>query len=146
MQNINERVLDAWLRLSTTICNEKIVSDLPYNETLICSTLYRNAKQCPEKKLTATELCARLRIMKSQMNRTLNSMEAKGLILRERSDSDKRQVYVDLNMENIETYKQQHEKILDYVGRLLEKIGKEKAEDIVNLFTLISDSAEEVTE
>ena len=146
MQNINEKVLDAWLRLSTTICNERIVSDMPYNETLICNTLYQSAKRYPEKKLTATELCTKLKMLKSQMNRTLNHMEEKGLIFRERSALDKRQVYVGLNMENIGTYKRQHEKILNFVGSLLEKMGKEKAEDIIKLFTLISDTADEVME
>lgn len=144
MQNINEEVLDAWLRLSTTICNEKMVSDMPYNETMICGILYQNANHCPEKKLTATELCTKLKMLKSQMNRTLNSMEKKGLIFRERSACDKRQIYVELNMENFEIYERQHRKILDFVGRLLEKMGKEKAEDIVKIFTLISDTADEV--
>lgn len=146
MQNMNEKVLDAWLRLSTTICNERIVSDMPYNETLICNTLYQSARECPEKKLTATELCAKLKMLKSQMNRTLNSMEAKGLIFRERSASDKRQVYVGLNMENFGIYWRQHEKILDFVGSLLEKMGKEKADEIIKVLNLITDSAKEVME
>lgn len=144
MTEINEEVLDAWLRLTTTIVNERIVSDLPYNETMICGVLYRYARNCPEKKLTATQLCGKLKMLKSQMNRTLNSMEEKGLIFRERSGEDKRQVYVSLNMEMVGVYERQHEKILDFVDRLLDKVGKEKAGEIIKLFTMISDTAEEV--
>lgn len=144
MQNINEKVLSAWLKLSTTICNERIVSELPFNESLICGILHRNALEHPERKITATELCERTNIQKSQMNRTLNSMEEKGLIFRKRSEKDKRQVFVSMNMENAEVYEQQHQNVLKYVDTLLEKVGKEKAEEIVQLFTLISNKAKEV--
>lgn len=146
MQNINEKVLNAWLRLSTTICNEKIVSDMPYNETLICGILHHNATEHPEKKMTATELCEKMHMQKSQMNRTLNSMEEKGLIFRKRSEKDKRQVYVTMNMENAGIYERQHEKILKFVDAVLEKVGKEKAEEIIQLFTLITSKAKEVME
>ena len=65
MQNMNEKVLNAWLRLSTTICNERIVSEMPYNESLICGILHHNALAHPEKKITATELCEKTNIQKS---------------------------------------------------------------------------------
>lgn len=144
MQNINEKVLSAWLKLSTTICNERIVSEMPYNESLICSILHHNALEHPDKKITATELCERTNIQKSQMNRTLNSMEQKGLIFRKRSEKDKRQVFVTMNMENAEVYECQHKKILNFVDAVLEKVGKDKAEEIIQLFTLISSKAKEV--
>ena len=71
MQNINEKVLNAWLKLSTTICNERIVSELPFNESFICGILHRNAVEHPDKKITATELCEKTNMQKSQMNRIL---------------------------------------------------------------------------
>ena len=67
----NEALLGAWLRLSTSINNSRLVTELPYNESLICNVLYRNDLLHNEKKLTATELCAETKILKSQMNRSL---------------------------------------------------------------------------
>ena len=144
MQNMNEKVLNAWLRLSTTICNERIVSEMPYNESLICGILHHNALAHPEKKITATELCEKTNMQKSLMNRTLNSLEEKGLIFRKRSEKDKRQVFVSMNMDNAEVYERQHKNILRVVDEIVEKIGKEKADEIVSLFTLISNKAKEV--
>lgn len=144
MQNINEKVLNAWLKLSTSICNERIVSDLPYNESLICGILHHKAKENPEQHITATELCEQTNIQKSQMNRILNTLEEKGLIFRKRSEKDKRQVFVSINMENAAIYENQHKKILSVVDTMLEKVGKDKAEEIVQLFTLISNKAKEV--
>ena len=63
---------------------------------------------------------------------------------RKRSEKDRRQVFVTMNLEKAEIYERQHDKILKFVDTLLEKIGKEKAEEIVQLFTLISNKAKEV--
>ena len=144
MQNISEEVLNAWLKLSTTISNDRIVPDMPYNETLICRILYLNRQKNSEKPLTATDLCNETHMLKSLMNRTLNVMEEKGLIFRQRSEEDRRQVFVTLNQEMIHIYERQHQKILDFVDVLLDKLGREKADEIVRLFTLISSTAEEV--
>ncbi len=144
MKNINEKVLNAWLKLSTAICNERIVSELPYNESLVCGILHENAVEHPEEKITATDLCVKTNMQKSLMNRTLNSLEEKGLIFRKRSEKDKRQVFVSMNMENAEVYERQHKNILRVVDEIVEKVGKEKADEIVQLFTLISNKAKEV--
>ena len=146
MQNINEKVLSAWLKLSTAICNERIVSELPYNESLVCGILHENAVEHPEEKITATDLCEKTNMQKSLMNRTLNSLEEKGLIFRKRSEKDKRQVFVSMNMENAEVYERQHKNILRVVDEIVEKVGKEKAEEIIQLFTLITNKAKEVIE
>ena len=144
MLNINEKVLNAWLKLSTSICNERIVSELPYNESLICGILHENATEHPEERMTATDLCEKTNIQKSQMNRILNALEEKGLIFRKRSEKDKRQVFVSFNMENAEVYERQHKNILRVVDDIIEKVGKEKADEIIQLFTLISNKAKEV--
>ena len=144
MQNINEKVLSAWLKLSTAICNERIVSELPYNESLVCGILHENAVEHPEEKITATDLCEKTNMQKSLMNRTLHSLEDKGLIFRKRSEKDKRQVFVSMNMDNAEVYERQHKNILRVVDEIVEKVGKEKADEIVSLFTLISNKAKEV--
>lgn len=141
---LNENILNAWLKLSTTICNEKLVAEMPYNESLICNILYHNAAEHMDKKITATELCEQTNIQKSQMNRTLNCMEEKGLISRRRSERDKRQVYVSLNMKNAGIYERQHEKILNLVDEMVDKIGKEKAEEVIQLFELLTNKAKEV--
>lgn len=143
MKNQNEKLLDAWLRLSTVISNERIVSDIPYNEALICNLLYKNQAAHPETGVTATELCRQSKMLKSQMNRTLQSMEEKDMITRKRSDTDKRQVFITLN-EDCELYRQQHRKTLDLIDALTAKIGIEKSNEILEIFTLISNTAEEV--
>ena len=142
MKEKQEELLEYWLRISTAINNERMVSEMPYNEALICNLLYRNQRRQPEEPVTATDLCRMTRMLKSQMNRTLSSMEKKGLIQKERSAKDKRRVLLRLNLERAEVYQQQHEKILSIIDTLLEKAGKEQVEEIVRLFGWIADIAE----
>jgi len=142
--DINEQLLSSWLRLTMTICNEKLVSDMPYNEAVICNILYHNMKNHPEHPLTATDLCKQTRMLKSQMNRTLTSMEDKGLIIRTRSEEDRRHIFVQLNKEEIDLYLHQHTKILHLVDTMISRFGEDKIQEIMKLFEDISDIAEEV--
>ena len=57
MENLSESLLQVWLQLSTSVINNRIVSALPYRESLVCNMLYMNALQTPDRLLTATDLC-----------------------------------------------------------------------------------------
>lgn len=142
MKNINENLLDAWLRLTTILNNEKLVSDMPYNEALICNILYRNQRMHPERRLTATDLCRQTKMFKSQMNRTLFSMELKHFIKKERSVSDKRSVYISPDLEHSDIYKRQHKKVLGIVDSIVEQLGEDKSQELIEIFTQVSNTAE----
>ncbi len=139
MGEINEEILEAWLQLTIAIDNEKIVSEMPLNEILIYRYLYCNQ----DKDVTATDLCNAIGMLKSQMNRTLTSMEEKELIYRLRSSQDKRQVFVLLNMEHTSLYEKEHARILRIVDRLIERVGMDNAEKTLKLFKLIARIAKE---
>lgn len=76
MDNLHESLLNSWLRLSTSINNARLVSEMTYNESLICNILYNQSKTV-NKYLTATDLCRMTNMLKSQMNRTLTQLEKK---------------------------------------------------------------------
>ena len=141
MPNMNEKLLQSWLRLTTRIVNSRIVPDMTYNESLICNILY-NQSRSSEEKLTATHLCQMTGMLKSQMNRTLNGLEARGIILRERSTRDKRNIFVSMNPENTQEYINQHDKILQAIDAMIERIGTDRAQQAIDLFTLVSDNAD----
>lgn len=142
MENMNEAVLSAWLRLSRVICNERLVTELPLNESLVCNAICRSLRLNPNRPITATWLCSELKMQKSLANRTLTSLEEKGIICRSRSKGDKRNVFISLN--HTETYEEQHRQILALVDSILNKIGKHKTNDILTMFHLIADAADEI--
>lgn len=144
MKPLNEQLLDVWLNLSVVINNERVVSDVPYNESLICNLLYRNQMQRPDQLMTATDLCDATKMLKSQMNRTLNNMEEKGFITRERSLTDKRLVYVRLNLDHTLLYEQQHRQILEQLDTLISRLGIEKTHETISLLKEITTISKEV--
>lgn len=148
MKTFDEEVLNAWLRLSNTICNERIVTQLPYNEALVCNILYNQRIDNPNEYLTATDLCEKTRLIKSLMNRTLNNLEKKGLIIKQRSEEDRRSVFVMFNEENISQYEKGHNEVLHVVNSIIEKIdekiGSDRTKEIVDVLNTISDAALEV--
>lgn len=143
MENMNEALLAAWLRLTTGIVNSRVVPDMTYNESLVCNILYNHSRGGGER-LTATHLCAMTGMLKSQMNRTLNSLEARGAVIRERSTKDKRQVFVSLNPDNISAYITQHQKILHAIDGMIERLGREKALQAIEIFNLAADNADSI--
>lgn len=136
----NEALLKAWLRLSTSVINSRIVSEMSYNESLVCGILYSHSKA--GKILTATELCQITKMLKSQMNRTLNQLEEKGMILRHRSAADKRQVQLTFNMEHADQYEKQHEDILSLIDHIISKLEPQETAQTISLFNKIADIAD----
>lgn len=138
--NINEKVLDVWLQLIMTINSEKLVTDMPFNEAMICNILFKY----PEAKCTATMLCEKMQMQKSQMNRTLNSMEQKGMIERVRSDVDKRVVYLKLTDKSGKEYDKLHRNVLAIVDKIISKLDDSQVQDVIKSFTLVIDAAKEI--
>lgn len=141
MDNMNEALLEAWLRVSTSINNSRLVSELSYNESLICNLLYKNMMAHSGQFLTATDLCAETKMQKSLMNRTLKQLEAKGMITRSRSEQDKRRIYIYLNMEQIKQYELQHEKILDLINAIIGELGEENTLTAIDTLNTIAQVA-----
>lgn len=118
--------------------------DLRYNEALICNILMKNEIEHPGRRLTATDLCRESHILKSQMNRTLQCMEEKGIIERQRSTEDRRRVYTRLRPDSV-IYERQHDQVLDTVGAIAARVGTDNVDQIVDMLNAISEAAEEVS-
>ena len=125
-----EQLLHAWMAMEVCIRGNRLLRDLSMNEMLVCSALY-------EQPMTATELCARTRLLKSQMNHILNSMEQQGLIVRTRSNADERSVCVQLREDAVPRYLREHERVLRIVGA----VGKELGDDNTKTLTALMEQA-----
>lgn len=139
MQGVNEKVLTSWLKMILSVDGEHVVSQLPYNEAVVCNLLLDN----PDKQMTATDLCGITKMQKSLMNRTLTSLESKNLIERIRSNEDKRLVLVKLVNDVNNIFMKQHEKTLKYVDKIVNRVGKDKVDEIIALFDSITKIAQE---
>lgn len=139
---LNEDLLSAWLRLGVVIDNQRLVSDLPFNEAMVCGLLLRAQKKgCS---LTASDLCAQTRILKSQMNAILRSLEKKGFLLRKRSEADLRQVELTLLPAGVERYLDSHRRTLALVDQLIGLVGQDSIKALIPLLLQVADSFDQI--
>ena len=131
---LNEELLEAWLRLSCVIDNQRLAADFPFNEALVCGLLSQGGCR------TASELCARTRILKSQMNAILRSLESQGVIARQRSQTDRRQVELRLLPAGLERYRASHRQALDTVDRLISGMGEDAARQLLPVLRRAADA------
>ena len=134
----NERLLSAWLKMILAVDSERVVSELSYNESIICNVLYSNSNA----EMTATELCNITNMQKSLMNRTLKSLEIKKLVKRTRSSIDKREIVIQLVENPSSLFMKQHTSTLEYVHKIVEHLGN-KTEEVINIFEMVAKIAQE---
>ena len=123
---LNEELLAAWLQLTNTIDNQRLTAGLPFNEALVCGLLSGGCR-------TASDLCAETHILKSQMTAIIHSLEAKGILRRQRSQQDRRRIELHLLPEGTARYADGHRQALALVDRLIEAMGEEKVHTLLPL-------------
>ena len=127
---LNEELLTVWLRLTSIIDNQRLVSGLPFNEAVVCNLLAKAQQE---------DLCAHTRILKSQMNAILVSLERKGVIARQRSRQDRRQVELRLLPEGLDSYRAAHGRVLSMVDRLIDEMGEDSVRTLLPLLRQAAD-------
>ena len=120
-----DQLLDAWLTLTSTLWNTRIVSSMSFNECHILGILLRHGND--GKPQTATGLIALTHLLKSQMNKVLTTLEGKGFITRERAEHDRRLVYIRLTDAGRDAYVSEHTHIDAVLRKVVERIGESKA-------------------
>lgn len=131
-----EKLLDAWLSLSSTLWNTRLVKSMTYNEAHVMGLLLRGSSQ--KNPLTATDLIRRTGLLKSQMNKILTTLEKRGHIVRTRAEQDKRMLYVRLSEEGVRFYAEHFKSVRALLDQLVERIGADCALSIAgNLNDLI---------
>ena len=123
-----DRLLSAWLSLTSTLWNKRLVSDLTYNEAHVMGILLR--KKSSGAPCTATMLIQYTRLLKSQMNKLLTTLESKGYITRTRSGEDKRVIFIVLTESGEAAYLAEHARVEAIVSQLIAQIGEEKAQTL----------------
>lgn len=127
---LSEELLDAWLDISIAIRNERFVSEFTYNESIICKLLIENWQKQGDG-LTATELCRTTLMKKSQMNRTLTTLEEHGMIIRKQSETDHRRQPIEINPKRIAQFEKQHARIIEFVDEIADALGPQKTQEAI---------------
>lgn len=131
---LQEQLLFAWMRMSTLIRGNRILSELSFNEIMICGLLMRQQDN-ESAPLTATDLCAQTSLLKSQVNHILTSLENRALIRRVRATHDKRIVYVYLMEAGRALYVAEHARVMEILKQIYHELGREKTRELTQLIS-----------
>ncbi len=126
---MEERLITDWLLISNIIKNNRIINDLPYSEVIIISILKRNKGEMSFKDLVSTS-----KILKSQLTRTIKSLEEKKLIKKITSENDKRLKTIYLTKQGSEAYDSFHVKSLELSKEIIDILGSQDTEILINIF------------
>lgn len=137
-----DKLLDAWLSLTSTLWNTRLVTSMTYNEAHVMGILLR--RSTPLNPLTATDLIKRTHLLKSQMNKILSTLESKGFIVRMRAKSDRRMAHILLTPEGRAAYLAEHAGVEKILSRLIERIGPERALRIAKDLSDVTSELEDI--
>ena len=73
------------------------------------------------------------------MNAILVSLERKGVIARQRSQQDRRQVELQLLPEGLDSYRAAHGRVLSMVDRLIDEMGEDSVRTVLPLLRQAAD-------
>ena len=139
---IGERLLRAWLELTATLWSRDMVSGMTFNEAVICNLLFHRQDAADTPPITATALCEKTNIRKSQMNRILTSLEDRGYLLRQQSPEDRRQICLTLTPAGEAAYLSAHSRATRLLGAVVSEIGSETAELLTEKLNLANQTAQ----
>ena len=130
-----ERLLRAWVKLSGMVKNNRITKELPYNEAIVLLLLADGAGA-----VSLQEIIRETGMLKSQVNRTVNSLEAKGLLVRCPGETDKRTQVVRCVEEQMETFRQVHQSSMGVAKEIMEIIGEEDTDAFIRIVQKLADA------
>lgn len=133
-----EDLLRVWLSLTAVICNRRMVEGMTFNQAVVCNHLIYQECAQPDQPLTATDLCEKTSLLKSQMNGILDQLEQRGFITRSRSPHDRRQIALHITEAGKAAYQVSHSRASRLLSALVEKVGQENVETLTENLNQIS--------
>ncbi len=130
---LEENVIASWVRLTGLLKNTRLTKGMIYNEAVVMMIVNRKYEEDGVGTVSFKDIVAETGMLKSLVNRTIDSLVRKGMLIRSDGELDRRTTFVKPVPENLSTYLAVHERTLSIVKRIIETIGKEDAQAFVRL-------------
>lgn len=133
-------LLRSWVQLSGILKNSRFTKDLSYNEAIIMLMLYEKYQHDGIGILSVKDITSSTRMLKSLVNRTLNSLEAKGLLQRCEGEGDRRISYVRCVQDQLGVFLQVHASSMEIAGHIADIIGPDDTEAFIRIVSKLAQS------
>ena len=138
MAELEEIMLKAWINMSVNTRENRLLNELSFNEMLVLNMI--QDKECSFK-----ELVNELNILKSQLNRVIQNLVQKKLIIAYTPENDKRSLMVKKG-DNMELYKQEHARMIEIMRKIRKQIGEEDTLKLIYLLNQVASLVKEENE
>lgn len=128
-----EQLLQAWVKISGMMKNNRITKGLSYNEAIVMRMLYNRYMENGMGLVSVQEILHETGMLKSQVNRTVNALEEKGLLERAAGEQDKRTLFVKCVEEKLDVFLEVHQSSLKVANGILAIIGEEDADAFIRI-------------
>lgn len=135
-----ESLLVAWVSLSGILKNTRITKGLMYNEATVMLMLYKRYCEDGVGLTSIKEITQKTKMLKSLVNRTINSLEQKQLLERVEGTGDRRMAYVKCVESKLDVFLQVHNSSLEVAQNIIDIIGEEDTESFVRIVKKIEDA------
>ena len=138
MAELEEIMLKAWINMSVNTRENRLLNELSFNEMLVLNMI--QDKECSFK-----ELVNELNILKSQLNRVIQNLVQKKLIIAYTPENDKRSLMIKKG-DNTELYKQEHTRMIEIMRKIRKQIGEEDTLKLIYLLNQVASLVKEENE
>lgn len=135
---LDEELLEAWVRLTAILKNTRIPQGMQYNEATVMLIAYKRYEKDGEGLVSFQELINETKMLKSLVNRTVDSLKKKGFLEKCAGETDKRTVFVRPLKENLQAFLSVHKHSLELAGEVISVIGEEDAQAFIRIAQKIS--------
>ncbi len=136
----SDELILAWVRLSGLLKNTRITKGLLYNEAIVMLLLYNRHREDGRGTVSMKEIVQRTGMLKSLVNRTVNSLTEKGLLERCTGEGDRRIQYVKCVEEKLPVFLEVHSASLALSDRIRSIIGEEDAAAFIRIVKKLDDN------
>ena len=131
-EGLDEALILAWVKLTSTLKNTRMTQGMNYNEATVMLLAYRRYLSDEEGLISFKEITRETKMLKSLVNRTIDSLTAKGFLER-CSGTDKRMTFVRIVKENLPEYLTVHDQSLKIARQIVDIIGEADAKNFVEI-------------
>lgn len=130
---LDEQVLSAWIRLNSVLKDSRMTKALTYNEAIVMNIIYERYVQDNTAMVSVKTITRETKMLKSQVNRTINALCEQGFIAKHRDSEDGRNLLVSLIAEKIPEFLSVHDRSLAMVQAIIDIIGEKDAQAFVRI-------------
>lgn len=118
---------------------------LTYNEAVTMKLVYDRYRADGEGRTPVRYIIRQTRMLKSQVNRTLNALCAQGYLTKERDTEDARALFVRPDPDRLEDFLAVHRRSLSIVRAIIHVIGEDDAAEFVRICGKLSAAVPELS-